>query len=501
MKFSNTYINLGERFFERAQPTPVSSPRLFLWNTRLAEQLDIPAELQQDSEELAQVFSGNKLLPGSEPLAAAYAGHQFGNFNPQLGDGRAHLLGELLDVHELRWDLQLKGSGTSAYSRGGDGRCALGPAIREYIMSEAMHALGVPTTQCLAVTTTGEEVYRQHSTPGAVVTRVASSHIRVGNFQFFASRGDTESLKALANYTIDRHFPAIDDLNTTLANSQRYIALLDGAIEKQITLIVAWLRVGFIHGVMNTDNTSISGETIDFGPCAMLGAYNPRTVFSSIDHQGRYAFGNQANIAHWNMTRFAECLLQLLDKEDDKDGGETQINAQQLEQVQALINDFPERFQTAYLRMMSAKLGLKNTSSDDENKTLIDELLRQLTDRKLDYTTTFDRLTRSLTCAHTKSQLVEELGEIFERWFAQVTEQNETIADAQASMRSSNPCVIPRNHHLEQVLKESERTGQNNAALAFLEVLRTPYEQTTKTENFQAADDDYDSDYQTFCGT
>jgi len=500
MKFSNTYIHLGERFFDLSQPTPVAAPNIFLWNKRLAEQLNIPAELQQDAETQAQVFSGNQRLPGSEPLAAAYAGHQFGNFNPQLGDGRAHLLGELLDKHAQRWDLQLKGSGTSAFSRGGDGRCALGPAIREYIMSEAMYALGVPTTQCLAVTTTGEEVYRQHATPGAVVTRVASSHIRVGNFQFFAARGDTQSLEALANYTIERHFPGIDETKATKTSSQRYIDLLDRAIEKQITLIVGWLRVGFIHGVMNTDNTSINGETIDFGPCAMLGAYNPRTVFSSIDHQGRYAFGNQANIAHWNMTRFAECLLQLLDK-DSGDGDEAQIDVQQLAQIQTLIDGFPERFQSVYLQMMSEKLGLPNTSNINEHKTLIDDLLQRLTERKLDYTITFDRLTKSLTCAQTQTQLKEELGEVFESWLTQVMQQNDTIKNTQTLMRRQNPCVIPRNHQLERVLKECEQTGLNLAALTLLGVLRKPYEESDKTRNFQAADDNYDSDYQTFCGT
>lgn len=365
-------------------------------------------------------------------------------------------------------------------------------------MSEAMWALGVPTTQCLAVTTTGEEVYRQRATPGAVVTRVASSHIRVGNFQFFAARGDTASLATLADYTINRHFPEINDSTSSQQAKQRYIALLDQAIDRQITLVVAWMRVGFIHGVMNTDNTAISGETIDFGPCAMLGNYDPRAVFSSIDHQGRYAFGNQANIAHWNMARFAECLLQLLDTEDGE-AGEQNINAEQLDQIQTLINQFPNRFETAYLSMMHGKLGLPD--SGNKHKDLIDQLLGQLTERKLDYTISFDRLTKSLTCAETQAQLATELGDVFEAWRLLMKERPESAQSIQTQMRRYNPCVIPRNHHMESVLKTCEETGQNNAALAFLEVLRSPYEQTHKTSQFQAADDHYDSDYQTFCGT
>jgi uncharacterized protein YdiU (UPF0061 family) len=300
MKFSNTYAQLGDAFFKRVLPAPVADPLLLLWNDELAKSLNLDQSLRDDPGLKAQIFSGNQLPEGADSMALAYSGHQFGQLNPELGDGRAHLLGEVLDNTNQRVDIQLKGSGPTPFSRRGDGRCALGPALREYIMSEAMYFLGVPTSRCLAVVATGESVYRERSKPGAVVTRVAASHIRVGTFQYFAIRKDIESLTALLDYTIKRHFPEID-----LAADDRTLQFLEAVMKKQITLIVEWMRVGFIHGVMNTDNTAISGETIDFGPCAMMGAYNPGAVYSSIDTQGRYAFGNQPNIAIWNITRLA----------------------------------------------------------------------------------------------------------------------------------------------------------------------------------------------------
>jgi len=313
MMFSNSYTQLGETFFQKIKPTPVSDPALFLWNDELAETLPVAKHLSADFEEMANVFSGNKILSGSEPIALAYAGHQFGNFVAQLGDGRAHLLGEVIDTKGVRKDIQLKGSGPTTFSRNGDGRCALGPAIREFIMGESMHALGVTTSRSLAVTTTGEQVYRETIQPGAVVTRIASSHLRVGTFEYFAARDNYQAVETLSDYAIERHYP---DLNE--AGNQRFELLLSSVIEKQIQLIVEWLRVGFIHGVMNTDNTTIAGETIDYGPCAMLGIYDPKTVFSSIDRQGRYAFGNQPTIAQWNMARFAETLLPLVSSDEKK---------------------------------------------------------------------------------------------------------------------------------------------------------------------------------------
>ena len=484
MKFSNTYIALGERFYQKSQPTAVSDPKLFLFNKNLAQQLQIPDELQGDDQKLAEIFSGNVLLEGSEPIACAYSGHQFGHFNPQLGDGRAHLLGELIDVNGLRLDVQLKGSGRSAFSRSGDGRCALKPAIREFIMSEAMKALGVPTTQCLAVVATGEQVMRQYAQPGAVVTRIASSHIRVGTFAFFAARGDAESLQALCEYTIDKHYPKIRELS-----ANPLILLLDKVIEKQIELVVQWMRVGFIHGVMNTDNCAISGETIDFGPCAMMGVYDPKTVYSSIDHQGRYAFGNQAQITHWNICRFAECLLLLIDQED----------AGLMGQVNALINGFTERFEQAHQQMMAKKLGF--LTQDDGDKEFIGTLLGHFEKQKMDYTISFDLFTRALSCDAAKATLEQQLGDLFTLWWQRVTQQGASLSQIQGLMRASNPVVIPRNHHIEAVLQACEDTGQPTAALAILDVLRQPYVVTEKTAFYQTVAADSDVNYQTFCGT
>lgn len=484
MNFSNTYVALGDQFFQRSLPTAVDSPELFLWNTSLAGQFNIPTNLQEDTDALAQYFSGNRQLPGAEPIACAYAGHQFGSLNPQLGDGRAHLLGEVLDKAGKRWDLQLKGSGTSQFSRSGDGRCALGPAVREFIMSGAMQALGVPTTQCLAVVTTGERVYRQQAHPGAVVTRMASSHIRVGTFQYFAIREDTEALAALCDFVIERHFFENND-----RPDNRYVSLLDSVIEKQIELIVEWMRVGFIHGVMNTDNTAISGETIDYGPCAMMGVYHPGSVYSSIDTKGRYAFGNQPSIAHWNMARFAESLLPLIDKDDEV----------LMAQIIALIDGFPERYQKRYISMMAKKCGFIDVQADDE--TVINALLEQLAERKLDYTISFNLLTKALNCESSRDVIAQQLGEVFEQWHTRVAGQGAPTEEIQATMRASNPVVIPRNHHIEAVLAACEESGEATAALDILAVLRQPYTETEQTKQYQSPAEDGDRYYQTFCGT
>ncbi|MEM7019070.1 MAG: YdiU family protein [Pseudomonadota bacterium] len=484
MNFSNTYINLGARFYEESLPTAAPNPQLFLWNSKLADQLNIPAQLQGDCGALAEVFSGNRLFEGAKPVATAYAGHQFGNFNPQLGDGRAHLLGEAVDQAGQRWDIQLKGSGPTPFSRGGDGRCGIGPAIREFIMSEAMQALGVPTTRCLAVVTTGEEIYRETAVPGAVVTRIASSHLRVGTFQFFAARSDLDAIKILSDFAIERHFP---ELNNETDN--RYLTLLEKVMDKQINLIIEWLRVGFIHGVMNTDNTAISGETIDFGPCAMLGIYEPKTAYSSIDQMGRYAFGNQPTIAHWNLARFAECLLMLSDKEDTNT----------FSQVESLINEFPARFKQAYLAMMAKKLGLQTIREEDEN--LIGDLMHQLQTQKLDYTIIFNQLTKSLGSEDINDELHQQLKEPFAQWRSRLTGQEMSLEKAQSLMRNNNPVVIPRNHHMEKVLADCQSSGDSKPAELFLDVLHNPYEDTPNSLPYQAPPVDNDQQYQTFCGT
>lgn len=532
MKFENTYSGLGEQFFKRVLPQKAIEPKLLLWNTELANSLLIDDNLQNNHHLLSQYFSGNELPDGAESIALAYSGHQFGHFNPQLGDGRAHLLGEILDEKNVRCDIQLKGSGQTPFSRRGDGKCALAPALREYIMSEAMFALGVPTSRCLAVVSTGETIHRGLAKAGAVVTRVAKSHIRVGTFQYFAARGDTASLKTLLDYSIERHIPEIksreinnlESQGTDLAEEQRILLFLERTIDKQITLVVEWLRVGFIHGVMNTDNTAISGETIDFGPCAMMGSYNEKAVFSSIDEYGRYAFGSQGKIAQWNMARLADCLLPLVaecqnvscDEHlslDDKKEAQLQLA---LEKVEKIIHQFPSKFETAYYAMYANKLGMSQIDTPD--KALIEGVLEIMQTKRLDYTQTFCRLTQSLTDIVIADELKAELGDWYTRWLSVIektnySDQDNNIEAALAIMSKNNPIVIPRNHHVEQILSRCEdalansptqlsANGSINSIVAeFITVLCSPYSQLDATKNYQDTPADGDRYYQTFCGT
>ena len=488
MNFSNSYSKLGEPFFKRTLPTPVEEPRLLLWNDELAERLNIDESLRNNPDLKAQFFSGNTLPEGADSIALAYSGHQFGHLNPQLGDGRAHLLGELLDRNKQRVDIQLKGSGPTPFSRQGDGRCALGPALREFIMSEAMFYLGVPTSRCLAVVATGEPVYREGPKPGAVVTRVAASHIRVGTFQYFSIRNDRASLTALLDYTINRHFPEIDSKADDNIDNKA-MKFLDAVMREQITLVVEWMRVGFIHGVMNTDNTAISGETIDFGPCAMMGAYNPGTVYSSIDTQGRYAFGNQPNIALWNITRLAECLLPLINSDEKK----------AIASVEPLLISFNKRFEKAYFEMLGSKLGMTDITQDDH--ALIQQLLETMQTQQLDYTQTFIDLTQSLDSEISDSPLQQSLGDWLGGWRARLDNSKGSIQAAQSLMKEKNPIVIPRNHHIEAVLKACEDNDNTQAADDFLRVLRSPYNELESTKNYQDMPGDGDAGYHTFCGT
>ncbi len=530
MKFSNTYINLGEQFFQRTLPQNVTSPKLLLWNEAIANSLLIPQSLQNDNVLLSQYFSGNQLLNGAEPIALAYSGHQFGHFNPQLGDGRAHLLGEVLDKDNIRRDIQLKGSGQTAFSRRGDGKCALAPALREYIMSEALFALGVPTSRCLSVVATGEVINRGLAKPGAVVTRVAASHIRVGTFQYFAARGDTASLQVLIDHSIKRHFPEIDvvdldaaslDANIPLSFEQRILAFLECAIAKQIILVVEWLRIGFIHGVMNTDNTAICGETLDFGPCAMLGSYNENEVFSSIDEYARYAFGNQGKIAQWNMARLADCLIPLLIAASDKKLTDQEQEQQTLTKVETLIHQYTDKFDVAYFTMYGKKLGMIDVTL--KNKSLISDLLAMMQTQKLDYTQTFLQLTQSLTDETKAQELKSKLGDWYQDWLVALRQESaqlensqlESYQQAQNLMRENNPVVIPRNHHVEAILTSCEDAIINDSTCTndskqdiindivgeFLRVLSSPYQEIEGTKNYQDIPDDGDRYYQTFCGT
>src|SRR6478735_1401106 len=371
--FENTYARLPDRFYARVAPTPVQAPRLIRLNTQLALDLGLDPNWLAGPQGL-EVLAGRLVPDSAEPIATAYAGHQFGHFVPQLGDGRAILLGEVIDKDGVRRDIQLKGSGPTPFSRRGDGRAALGPVLREYIVSESMFKLGIPTTRSLAAVMSGESVMRETALPGAVLTRVAASHIRVGTFQFFAARGDTDGVRRLADHVIGRHYPE-------LARAERpYHALLDAVIARQADLVARWLLVGFIHGVMNTDNSSISGETIDYGPCAFMDAYNPSQVFSSIDEMGRYAYANQPRIALWNLTRLAECLLPLFS--DDKDKA--------IEQAQFILGEFAEKFTTAYQAGLRAKIGLFTQREGDE--ALIQDLLDAMAKNQADFTLTFRRL-------------------------------------------------------------------------------------------------------------
>lgn len=489
MKLTNHYHQLGKSFYQQVLPTPVAKPELLLWNEKLADSLAISFSVQQDNELLAQYFSGNKLLEGSQPISQAYSGHQFGHFNPQLGDGRAHLLGELIDDAGQVKDIQLKGSGTSHFSRRGDGRCALGPALREFIMSEAMFALGVPTTRCLAVVATGETVYRERALPGAVVTRVASSHIRVGTFQYFAARKDYKSMKALMDFACQRHFPEVTIIDAGTSEQDicsQVLSFFQAVSAKQIPLVLAWMRVGFIHGVMNTDNTAISGETIDFGPCAMMNDYHRDTVFSSIDKNARYAFGEQMTMMQWNMTRLAETLLPLLSEDQDE----------AVAKIEPLLTTFHQNLMRSYFIMMANKIGIEELIENDDD--LITDLVEVLEAEKLDYTQTFAKLTDAVINNENHHELKASLGHWFEQW------QQRILLDKEAAfqlMSKNNPLVIPRNHHVERILATSQETDDLTALHDFLAVLQQPYAQLTKTVDFQDAPKDGDENYHTFCGT
>ncbi len=481
--FDNTYARLPERFYARVNPTRVAAPRLVRVNTRLAEQLGIDLRNLNDPE-AANIFAGNVLPPGAEPIALAYAGHQFGGFSPQLGDGRAILLGEVVDLNGERRDIQLKGAGPTPFSRQGDGRAALGPVLREYMISEAMAALGIPTTGALAAVTTGEEVFRETRLPGAVLARIAGSHVRVGTFQFFAARGDHEALKTLADYVIARHYP------DTAAAANPYRALLDGVIGRQAELVAQWTLVGFIHGVMNTDNTAISGETIDYGPCAFMDAYDPAAVFSSIDQGGRYAYANQPRIAHWNLSRLAETLLPLLGESDDAG----------LASAEEALTAFGPRFETAYLSGLCRKIGL--TTQRDGDTELVRDLLARMASGAADFTLTFRNLCAAAAGpegdAGVRAQFAD--ADAYDgwaaRWRARLATEPTPPAVRAASMRALNPAIIPRNHIVEAALAAA-LGGNFGPFEALLDATAQPFEDRPGFE----PPAQIDRSYQTFCGT
>lgn len=486
--FDNTYAGLPPAFYSEQAPTPVQNPGIIAVNAPLASALGIDPLWLSSPEGIAMV-AGNYLPPGAHPIATVYAGHQFGGFNPQLGDGRAVLLGEVNDTHGRHFDLQLKGAGPTAYSRGGDGRSPLGPVLREYVISEAMHKLGVPTTRALAAATTGELVYRDEALPGAVLARVASSHIRVGTFEFFAARKDTDALRTLADHVIARHYPQ------SLEAENPYVALLQQIIHAQAQLVARWQLLGFIHGVMNTDNMLVCGETVDYGPCAFMDAFNPTQVYSSIDHQGRYAYRNQPGIAHWNLSQLAQSLIPLLDADSE--------NA--LAVAQAAINAFPEQFLDAHAQGMAAKLGLDALEGDDA--ALAEDLLDLMAEEKLDFTLTFRRLTE-LAFGTPEGDSVEALIPLpanfsswLERWHARLAEQTQDAGERAERMRLSNPAFIPRNHLLEQVISKGSFEGDLQAFHELMEVLSNPFKYHLSLARFASPPLPREVVRQTFCGT
>ncbi|MGM7723714.1 protein adenylyltransferase SelO [Metabacillus sp. Hm71] len=476
----NSYAQLPKIFFTSHNPTPVESPKLIILNEPLAASLGLNAQALQYEDGVA-VFAGNKIPEGASPLAQAYAGHQFGHFN-MLGDGRALLLGEQITPEGERVDIQLKGSGRTPYSRGGDGRAALGPMLREYIISEAMHALGIPTTRSLAVVTTGEPIYRETELPGAILTRVAASHLRVGTFQFAAQWGTVEHLRDLADYTLQRHYQDVP------ADENRYLRLLQEVIKRQAALITKWQLVGFIHGVMNTDNMTISGETIDYGPCAFMDTYDPATVFSSIDRQGRYAYGNQPYICRWNLARFAETLLPLLHDDEEK----------ALELAQNEISHFSKLYQANWLEGMRAKLGIFNEEKEDE--ALIEDLLKLMEKHRADFTNTFRALTIE---QHEGSDLfgTEEFTQWHERWQVRLGKQQESKESSLELMRNSNPAVIPRNHRVEEALDAAVHQGDYSVMERLLNVLSKPYDHSPEQIEYCTLPAPSSRPYRTFCGT
>ncbi len=486
--FDNTYARLPARFYARLDPTPVAAPRLVRVNAELAEALGL------DPEELAgpegvEVLAGNRVPEGAEPIALAYAGHQFGHFVPQLGDGRAILLGEVVGRDGARRDVQLKGSGPTPFSRRGDGRAALGPVLREYIVSEAMAALGVPTTRSLAAVTTGEPVRRETALPGAVLTRVAMSHIRVGTFQYFAARGDAEAVRLLADHAVARHYPE------AAAAENAHRALLDGAVARQAELVARWLLVGFVHGVMNTDNTSVAGETIDYGPCAFLDAYDPAAVFSSIDHGGRYAYGNQPRVAQWNLARLAECLLPLLGEDEEA----------ALASAHEALAAFGPRFEAAYIGGLRRKIGL--STEHEGNAALAQDLLARMAESGADFTLTFRRLCDAAAGpeADAAVRVLFRDPAAYDawagRWRERLAEEPEGPSARGAAMRAVNPAVIPRNHLVEAALNAAVEREDFGPFEGLLEALSRPYEDRPGLERYAVPPEPEERVLRTFCGT
>ncbi len=471
MNLDNSYARLPESFHASVEPDAAATPSMLAWNNDLAVELGLDS-LAEDQGELARIFSGASRPAGMQPIALAYAGHQFGHFVPQLGDGRAALLGEVVTDAGKRYDIQLKGSGRTPYSRGGDGKSWLGPVLREYIVSEAMHHLGIPTTRALAAVATGDSVYRETVLPGAILTRIAASHLRVGTFEYFAARRNRDAVKKLTEYAIDRHYPE------AMSDEAPYVAFFRRVVERQAELVAHWMAIGFIHGVMNTDNTSISGETLDYGPAAYMDEFQFKKVFSSIDQHGRYAFANQPPIAQWNLARLAESLLLICDAQKD---------------FEAILSEFPSYYDSCYLNLMRAKLGLTEPQEGDHQ--LILSWLKHLHENALDYTLSFRELATRIDASDPP-----RFGEFEQRWRRRVGNQATEPVEALDLMNSVNPIFIPRNHRIEQAIREAV-AGDLTVFKALNVVLAQPFSEQPEYAEYAAAPEPNECVTQTFCGT
>tara|TARA_B100000035_G_scaffold57827_1_gene46037 strand:+ start:13529 stop:14986 length:1458 start_codon:yes stop_codon:yes gene_type:complete len=478
-QLENSYTDLPEQFFTKINPVPVSAPKLLIFNNELAKSLGIDLDFD-DKEMLANLFSGNTLPKNTNPIAQAYAGHQFGHFS-MLGDGRAHLIGEKISIDGKRYDIQFKGSGQTPYSRGGDGRAAIGPMLREYLISEAMHALKIPTTRSLAVVSTGESIMRSSLLDGAILTRVASSHIRIGTFEYANRMLGYDQLKKLADYAIERHYPEILD------HENIYLDFLNAVIERQAKLVASWMHIGFIHGVMNTDNMSISGETIDYGPCAFMDIFSMDRVFSSIDYQGRYKFGSQAHAAHWNLGRLADSLLPLLHKDMDE----------AIKLAEASLSGYSKIFNDAWITGMRHKLGIDNEEVED--LSLAQNLLEWMQNEKIDYTKTFYDLSQK-SLPDNEIYNSKDFQKWHSLWQVRLAKNSTSINSSLKMMQANNPVIIPNNYYVEEALKASEE-GDLKAFLTLLEVLKKPFEATKLSEPYRSTTINPIPNYQTFCGT
>lgn len=488
INFDNTYVALPDRFYSHQEPIPVRAPGMIHINAVLAEALNID-QTWLASEEAVNILAGNAIPDGAAPISTAYAGHQFGQFNPQLGDGRAVLLGEVIGQDGIRRDIQLKGSGPTPFSRGGDGRAAVGPVLREYIVSEHMHALGIPTTRSLAAVTTGEDVYRETPLPGAVLTRIAQSHIRIGTFEFFASRSDLDGVRTLADYAINRHYPHARDADNPIAT------LLEAVIDRQTSLVSKWLGVGFIHGVMNTDNVSITGETIDFGPCAFMDTYDPMKVFSSIDYMGRYAFMRQPSILQWNLAQFASALVPIL--AEDVDSG--------VEIAQSIADSAPPLFEKKIAATFADKLGLQTEMDGDFELAL--DLLKIMAENEADFTLTFRGLSASIddagSAASARHQFnkPDDFDTWSDRWQDRLVKEDASPSEIQTRLKSANPAIIARNHLVEAVIRAAEDDGNFGPFADLLDVVTKPFDDAPEGSIYALPPKPEEVVLQTFCGT